>query len=238
LHFLYRVTLNKDWPKEEIVCARTPKKLPVVFSRVEIVQFLGSIRNLKHRVMCSILYAAGLRVSEMLGLRVADIDSRRMVIRVEQGKGRKDRYVMLSPKLLELLREYWRAEKPQEYLFAGQIPGRRMSMYGFENVVRKLSARCGLTKRVTPHSLRHSFATHLLEAGVNIRIIQALLGHRSLRTTALYTYVSTEAVTSTQSPFDTLEVSQAAPESPGEIGAKRVDLLDNSKLDNSSKEDQ
>jgi integrase/recombinase XerD len=205
LHFFYRVTLQKGWPKEEIVCAKTPKKLPVVFSRAEVAQFLGSIRNRKHHAMCATLYATGLRISELLALQVTDIDSRRMVIRVRQGKGRKDRYVMLSPKLLELLRAYWRAERPQDWLFPGQIPGRPMTMHAFENICRQLSARSGLSKRVTPHRLRHSFATHLLEAGVNIRIIQALLGHRSLRTTALYTYVSPEAATATQSPLDTLE---------------------------------
>src|SRR5262249_23937522 len=131
LHFFYRVTLQKDWPKEEIVCAKTPKKLPVVFSRSEIAQFLGSIRNRKHHAMFATLYAAGLRISEMLTLQVTDIDSRRMVIRVRQGKGRKDRYVMLSPKLLELLRAYWRAERPRDWLFPGQILGRPMTMYAF-----------------------------------------------------------------------------------------------------------
>jgi integrase/recombinase XerD len=228
LHFFYRVTLQKDWPKEEIVCAKTPKRLPVVLSRGEVAQFLGSIRNLKHRVMCATLYAAGLRISELLALQVTDIDSKRMVIRVRQGKGQKDRYVMLSPKLLELLREYWRAQRPRDWLFPGQVVGRPMTMYAFANICRYLSRQSGIAKRVTPHRLRHSFATHLLEAGVNIRVIQALLGHRSLRTTALYTFVSPEAVTATQSPLDTLEpiLALAPTPPPDRPNPASVDLLE------------
>jgi integrase/recombinase XerD len=210
LHFFYRVTLKKDWPKEEIVCAKTPKKLPVVFSRAEIAQFLASIGNLKHRAMCATLYATGVRISELLALQVTDIDSQRMVLRIRHGKGGKDRYVMLSPKLLELLREYWRVVRPRRWLFPGRDADRPMHMYAFENICRYLSQQSGLTKRITPHRLRHSFATHLLEAGVNLRIIQVLLGHRSLRTTALYTYVSPEGVLATQSPFDTLELPGAS----------------------------
>jgi integrase/recombinase XerD len=225
LHFFYRVTLKKDWPKEEIVCAKTPKKLPVVFSRTEVAQFLASIRNRKHHAMCATLYATGLRISELLALHVTDIDSRRMVIRVRQGKGSKDRYVMLSPKLLTLLREYWQAERPREWLFPGRLPGRPMNMNSFESICRSLSRQSGLAKQMTPHRLRHSFATHLLEAGVNIRIIQALLGHRSLRTTALYTFVSSEAVTATPSPFDTLE-SPAAPAPIEPPTPALVDLLE------------
>jgi integrase/recombinase XerD len=227
LHFFYRVTLKKDWPKEEIVCAKTPKQLPVVFSRAEVAQFLASIRNLKHRAMCATIYATGVRIAELLTLQVADIDSRRMVVRVRHGKGGKDRYVMLSPKLLELLREYWRAERPRQWLFPGRDADRPMNMYAFENICRYLSRQSGLTKRITPHRLRHSFATHLLEAGVNIRVIQALLGHRSLRTTALYTHVSPEGVIATQSPFDTLEsFAGPAPAAPTEPPpAAPVDLL-------------
>jgi integrase/recombinase XerD len=225
LHFFYCVTLQKDWPKEELVCAKTPKKLPVILSRAEIAQFLGSIRNAKHHAMCATLYATGLRVSELLALQVSDIDSRRMVIRVRQGKGRKDRYVMLSPKLLEVLRDYWRFERPRHWLFPGRIPGRPMTVGALECILGKLSERSGLSKPVTPHRLRHSFATHLLEAGVNIRLIQALLGHRSLRTTALYTYVSPEAVTATPSPFDSLEQPPVPTARPDTQASSSVDLL-------------
>jgi integrase/recombinase XerD len=220
LHFFYRVTLKMDWQKEEIVCAKTPKKLPVVLSPAEIAQLLGSIRNRKHRVMCTILYAAGLRISELLALRVADIDSRRMAIRVCQGKGRKDRFVMLSAKLLELLRDYWRSERPSDWLFPGQIAGRPITAVAFANIFRYLSARSGLSKHITPHSLRHSFATHLLEGGTDIRTIQALLGHRSLRTTALYTYVSPEKVLATRSPLDALAEVVTAATTPSQPTSK------------------
>ena len=185
LHFFYRVTLKKDWPPEEIVCAKAPRKLPVVLSQAEVARFLGAIDSLKHRAMFSTLYAAGLRASELLGLRPGDIDSQRMLIRVNQGKGRKDRFVMLSPRLLDLLRQYWRAYRPPTWLFPGPDPERPMTRRGLERLCTELAARAGLGKRVTPHQLRHSFATHLLESGTNIRTIQALLGHRSLQTTAL-----------------------------------------------------
>jgi site-specific recombinase XerD len=155
--------------------------------------------------MLMTIYAAGLRISELLNLKIGDIDSERMVIRVQQGKGRKDRYVMLSSVLLGILREYWREYKPKSWLFPsldGTKPFR-------PDVVWKLcqttARRSRLQKHVTPHTLRHTFATHLLEAGTDIRTIQALLGHRSLRTTAIYTHVSPERVVATRSPLDALE---------------------------------
>jgi integrase/recombinase XerD len=231
LHFFYRVTLKKDWPKEELVCAKAPKKLPVILSRAEVACFLGVIRNLKHRAMFTTLYATGLRASELLALQVSDIDSQRMVIRVNQGKGRKDRYVMLSPRLLELLRQYWRACRPKTWLFPGHAPEQPMTRSALARACAAVARRARLGKKVTPHRLRHSFATHLLESGVDIRTIQALLGHRSLRTTALYTYVSMQKVVATGSPLDLLEplASAAAatttdapalpPSAAGEAGA-------------------
>ena len=150
-------------------------------------------------------YAAGLRVSELVALRVEDIDSRRMVIRVRQGKGNKDRYVMLSPKLLDELRAYWKVAKPTTWLFPGQQTGKPLSRDQVGDVCRRVARRAGIKKNVSPHTLRHSFATHLLDAGTDIRTIQALLGHRSLRTTALYTYVSMEKVLAVRSPLDLLE---------------------------------
>ena len=205
IQFLYRVTLGKDWILAGIACAKTEKKLPVILSRSEVVQFLGAIRQPKYRALFTTIYAAGLRISEVLTLQASDIDSRRMVIRVRQGKGKKDRYVMLSPKLLLELRAYWKVARPPECLFPernGKQPLARQRVY---DVCRRTARRAGLKKNVTPHTLRHSFATHLLEAGTDIRTIQALLGHRSLRTTALYTYVSLQKVVATSSPLDLLE---------------------------------
>jgi site-specific recombinase XerD len=156
------------------------------------------------------LYAAGLRVSELVNLKIPDIDSKRMVIRVEQGKGQKDRYVMLSAVLLGILRAYWTQHKPTSWLFPGTDPNQALDRRTVQIICGAAARRAGLRKRVSPHTLRHTFATHLLEAGTDIRTIQALLGHRSLRTTALYTYVSPERVVATRSPLDTLEEAAAA----------------------------
>jgi site-specific recombinase XerD len=210
LHFFYRVTLGKDWPKEEIVCAKTPKRLPVILSRDEVRQLFAARHRLKTRALLLTLYATGLRVSELVHLKVTDIDSRRMVIRVQQGKGQKDRYVMLSAVLLGTLRAYWERYKPTCWLFTGAALDRPLDQASVQFVCRGAARRAGLGKRVSPHTLRHTFATHLLEAGTDLRTIQALLGHRSLRTTALYTYVSPERVAATRSPLDTLGEVAAA----------------------------
>jgi site-specific recombinase XerD len=217
LHFFYRVTLGKDWPMEQLPCAKVPKRLPVVLSRDEVRQFFAAARRLKGRAMLLTAYAAGLRASEVVGLRVEDIDSQRMLIRVRQGKGQKDRYVMLSPVLLEALRAYWRKHRPAGWLFPGPDPAKAVTAITFTRVCGTVARRSRLAKRVTPHTLRHTFATHLLEDGVDIRTIQALLGHRSLRTTALYTYVAPEKVAATKSPLDTLFAAPAPPtETPPE----------------------
>jgi integrase/recombinase XerD len=215
LHFFYRVTLGKDWPKEEIVCAKNPKRLPVILSREEVRQLFAARHRVKTRAVLMTLYAAGLRVSELVGLKVGDVDSKRMVIRVQQGKGGKDRYVMLSSVLLGVLREYWREHRPAHWLFPGADPARPLERRSVQEACPSAARRAGLRKRVTPHTLRHTFATHLLEAGTDIRTIQALLGHRSLRTTALYTYVSPERVVATRSPLDTLEEVAAAAQPAG-----------------------
>jgi site-specific recombinase XerD len=157
-----------------------------VLSQDEVSCFLEHIANLKYRAILMTAYAAGLRISEVVSLRVGDIDSKRMMIRIEQGKGRKDRYVMLSPNLLELLRAYWKVVRPADWLFPGRYPGHHISRHRMEQVCQKVSAAAGLKKRVTVRALRHSFATHLLEAKANVRTIQILLGHRSLQTTARY----------------------------------------------------
>ena len=212
LRFLYRVTLHKDWDIPEILPApRQPHKLPVVPSPGEVGQFLDSVASTKHRAILTACYAAGLRISEAVSLRPPDIDSRRMVVRVEQGKGAKDRYVMLSPRLLEILREYWRRTRPAgEWLFPGLIPGRHITTDAVERACLKALALSGLAKPITPHSLRHGFAVHLLESGVDVRIIQLLLGHRSLATTARYLQIACSKVCSATSPLDLLPRPQPA----------------------------
>lgn len=204
LVFFYRVTLGRTWDFDRFPCQKQAKRLPVVLSQAEIAQFFAAIRRLKYRAVFMAVYACGLRVSEVVALRAEDIDSKRMVLRVCQGKGQKDRYVMLSPKLLEVLRDYYKAFRPTATLFFGKDKGRPLHRATVLRACRLIAHRAGLTKRVTVHTLRHSFATHLLEADVDLRTIQALLGHRSLRTTALYTFVSTERVAATPSPLDLL----------------------------------
>ena len=206
LRFLYRVTLKQDWVMQDIVCAKKPRTLPVVLSSDELTRFFAAITNLKHRAILMTSYAAGLRLSEVTHLHVSDIDSQRMVIRVRQGKGQKDRYVMLSQNLLVVLREYWRVARPEDYLFPGVQSDKPISRRTVMNACRDAREIAGLGKSVTVRTLRHSFATHLLEAGADLRTIQILLGHRSLSTTARYTHVATAASQSTQSPFDRLKV--------------------------------
>ena len=180
--------------------SRTPRKLPVVLSLEEVAQFFAAIGNLKHRAILMTAYAAGLRLSEVVGLRVEDIDSRRMVIRVRQGKGRKDREVMLSPALLALLRRYWQAVRPRGYLFPGRDPDRPISHSAVQRACKAALRRSGLKKCISPHSLRHSFATHLLEAGTDVRTIQILLGHSHLSTTARYTHMAVAAAARDSQP--------------------------------------
>ena len=205
LRFLYKVSLKKDWTFEDVLPApKKPQTLPIVLSPEEVLQFLGCVGGAKHRAILTTCYAAGLRISEAVRLTVPDIDSARMVIRVDQGKGQKDRYAMLSPKLLEILRDWWRVEKPRHWLFPGDIPGRHISKDAVEQACQKARRRCPIPKPTTPHSLRHAFAVHLLESGTDVRTIQLLLGHRSLATTARYLRIATSKVCSTTSPIDLL----------------------------------
>ena len=204
LRFLYKVTLKRDWAVEEIPMPRRPFRLPVILSYEEIMRLLESVGNLKHRAILTTAYAAGLRVSEATHLKVTDIDSGRMMLRVDQGKGRKDRYVMLSPRLLELLRAYWKAARPTTWLFPGDVPGQPITRDAVGQACRRARRASGIRKPVTPHSLRHAFATHLLESGADVRKIQLLLGHRSLATTSRYLKVATSTVCATTSPFDWL----------------------------------
>ena len=205
LRFLYKITLKREWTFADVLpLPRKPQKLPVVLSPEEVVHFLGCVSCRKQRVILTACYAAGLRVSEAVRLKASAIDSKRMVIRVDQGKGRKDRYVMLSPKLLEILRAYWKAAHPKEWLFPGAHPGQSITREAVEDACQKARRSSGIHKPVTPHSLRHAFAVHLLEAGTDVRTIQLLLGHRGLATTAKYLRIATSKVCATSSPLDLL----------------------------------
>jgi len=207
LQFLYRVTLGKDWVVEAVACPKQQKKLPIILSLDELVRFFKAVTNLKHRAILMTTYAAGLRLSEVRHLRVDDIDSQRMVIRIRQAKGHKDRYVMLSPRLLAILRQYWKAVRPRNYLFPGADPDRPINPRTVQEVCKAALRAAGIKKKVTVHTLRHSFATHLLEAGTDLRTIQILLGHQNLGTTARYLHVSTAALKATHSPLDALDLS-------------------------------
>jgi integrase/recombinase XerD len=208
IRFLYKVTLKREWNIEEVVpTCRKPQRLPVVLSRDEVSRLLDAVRMLKHRVILTVCYAAGLRISEAVRLTPAAIDSERMVIRVAEGKGRKDRYVMLSPKLLDALRDYWRSTRPKQWLFPGDLRGQPISTDAVANACRIARRQSQIEKPVTSHALRHAFAVHLLEAGADLRTIQLLLGHRSLSTTARYLRLATNKVCATASPLDELQAA-------------------------------
>jgi site-specific recombinase XerD len=211
LRFFYGVTLGHGEIPERIPYAREPRKLPVVLSADEVVRFLEAVPSLKTRVVLTTAYAAGLRASEAVGLKVADIDSGRMVIRVEHGKGGKDRYVMLSAQLLGVLRTYWRLARPRTWLFPGRDESKSIDVQVLYAACRSACVAAGLAKRVTVHTLRHSFATHLLESGTDIRIIQVLLGHSNLSSTARYTRVSSGLIRRTESPLDRLSLDVVPP---------------------------
>ncbi len=211
LWFFYGITLGDDTLPERIPYARTPKTLPVILSADEVTRFLEAVSSLKCRVALTTAYSAGLRVSEVVGIRIDDIDSRRMVIHVRHGKGDRDRYVMLSQQLLTILRAYWKRTRPRQFLFPGRDDGHPLQQTTLHAACRSAAKAAGLGKRVTIHTLRHSFATHLLEQGADIRIIQALLGYRSLSTTARYTQVSTKTIRATPSPLEALSLEVTPP---------------------------
>ena len=214
LRFFHTITLKRPWiVEDDIPAGHQAKKLPVVLSKEEVARFLGAVDNLKHRMVLTVCYATGLRISEAVHLTPAAIDSQRMVIRVEQGKGRKDRYVMLPPKLLDMLRNYWDRTRPGKWLFPGRWPGEPISPLSINRTCREVSQKCGLGKPVGPHSLRHAFAVHLLEAGTDLRTIQLLLGHRNLSTTAKYLMIATSKVCATTSPLESLrEITPGVPD--------------------------
>jgi integrase/recombinase XerD len=211
LRFFYGVTLGRPEIPERIAYAREPRRLPVVLSADEVVRFLEAVPSLKSRTALTTAYAAGLRVSEVVALKVADIDSGRMLIRVEQGKGGKDRYVMLSAQLLAILRTYWRLARPRHWLFPGRDEEHPIDQTVLHAACRSACEAAGLTKHVTVHTLRHSFATHLLESGADIRIIQVLLGHTNIATTARYAQVATSTIQGTTSPLDRLRLEVVPP---------------------------
>jgi integrase/recombinase XerD len=204
LRFLYRVTLKREDAVEHIPFPKQEKRLPSVLSPEEVQRLLGAVENRKHRLVLMVLYAAGLRVSEAVHLKVEDIDSARMVIRVRQGKRRKDRLVMLSPVLLEELRRYWRWYRPPLWLFPGSDAATPLSISAIQKVCQRARRAAAIQKQVSPHTLRHSFATHLLEAGTDLRMIQTLLGHESVRTTERYTHIAAARIGATASPLDRL----------------------------------
>ena len=219
--FIYNVTLETPWPENALPRCRVPHRLPVVLSATEVDEFFQHVCTIRYRAALMTAYGAGLRVSEVVALHVGDIDSKRMLIRVRQGKGKKDRYAMLSPRLLEVLRCWWRSQypagqrhsaSPQDWLFSGWRKGGHMNAESLQIACREAARAAGISKRVTVHTLRHSFATHLLENGTDIRMIQALLGHTRIDTTARYAAVSPKAAASVVSPLDRLG---APPRTPG-----------------------
>lgn len=213
LRFLYTVTMKRPWDVEEVLpMPKKPQTLPVILSPEEVRQFLSCVPRRKARTALTVCYATGLRVSEAIALKPTDIDSQRMTIRVTQGKGQKDRDVMLSEQLLSILRDWYRFARPTEWLFPGVIPGSHITRSGIENACTLAHERSGLSKPVTPHSLRHAFACHLLEYGTDLRTIQLLLGHRSLSTTARYLRLATSKVCATRSPLDLLPHPLPPPE--------------------------
>jgi site-specific recombinase XerD len=202
LRFFFQVTLKRHDIVEHTHFIREPRKLPVVLSPDEVARFLDAAPGLKYKAALSVAYGAGLRASEVISLKVGDIDSKRMLIRVEQGKGRKDRYVMLSPHLLNLLRAWWKAARPRGWLFPGRDPAQPMTARQLNRGCHAAAQMAAINKRVSLHTLRHSFATHLLEQNVDVRVIQVLLGHAKLDTTALYTRVATKTISEVMSPLE------------------------------------
>jgi integrase/recombinase XerD len=204
LRFFYETTLSRPWVVDYIPYPKKPKTLPVILSRDEVKALIMAPRHLKHRALLATLSATGLRVSELCPLQGTDIDSTRMVIRVRHGKGQRDRFVMLSPDLLPLLRRYWTLYQLHSWLFPGPRITEPITRMGSSPICRQAGHTATLKKAIYPHLLRHSFATHLLEAGVDLRRIQLLLGHTSLRSTRLYLHVAHPALHATESPLDAL----------------------------------
>jgi len=204
LRYFYRWVVKGPEVVEDIRCPRPERRLPVVLSFDEVRRFFAAIPSFKYRMILMTAYSAGMRISEVVNLQVSDIDSQRMVIRIRKAKRNKDRYTILSPVLLQMLRHWWVAARPTSYLYQGRSPDRPARVTTIQVACKEAQEKAGLDKTVRPHTLRHSFATHLLEAGTDLRVIQELLGHSSPRTTAIYTHVSTKLIGQTKSPLDLL----------------------------------
>jgi integrase/recombinase XerD len=204
LRFFFTVTLDRPEMARHLTFVREPRKIPVVLSPEEVARLLEAAPGPKYKAALSAAYGAGLRVSEVVALKVSDVDSKRMLLRIEQGKGQKDRFAMLSPQLLELLRDWYRIARPPVWLFPGRDPMLPLTTRQFNRTVHAAADMAEIKKRVTPHTLRHSFATHLLEQNIDVRMIQVLLGHAKLDTTALYTRVATNTIRAVMSPLDRL----------------------------------
>lgn len=214
LRFFFSVTLDRPEVTKRLTFVAEPRKIPVVLSPEEVTRFLDAAPGPKYKAAFSAAYGAGLRVSEIVALKVSDVDSGRMLLRIEQGKGRKDRFAMLSPQLLELLRDWWRIARPQVWLFPGRDRINPLTTRQFTRAVHAAAHMAEISKRVTPHTLRHSFATHLLEQNIDIRVIQVLLGHAKLETTSLYTRVATNTIRTVMSPLDRLTPLRAGRDEP------------------------
>ena len=208
LKFFYTRTLKQYWFAQEVTRPKVRLPLPTVLSREEVTALLDATPNLKHRALLATLYGTGLRSEEAQHLKLTDIDSDRMLVLVREGKGQRPREVLLSPKLLQLIQIYCRWFKPQDWLFPGQKPGYPIDTATMRRICRNLGKKAGIPKRVHPHSLRHSFATHLLDAGTDLRVIQLLLGHAKLQTTARYLHVSEARFRTTVSPLDGLPIRE------------------------------
>jgi integrase/recombinase XerD len=205
VQFLYQNTLEMPWGSADFPRLKPPQHLPVVLSQQEVEHFFRFVSGLKHRAVLMICYGAGVRISEAVALCIDDIDSRRNLIRIRKGKGQKDRYTILSPRLLAVLRVYWRAARPRnQWLFPSWRSDRHLTSSAVSQACRDACQQSGIRKRITAHTLRHSFATHLLENGTDVRVIQVLLGHSRIDTTAHYTAVSTRTIAHTTSPLDLL----------------------------------
>jgi len=212
LRFFYGITLGQKEALERIVTGKDPEKLPAVLDHEEVARFLKAVDGIRNRTALATAYAAGLRIGEVVRLKVACIDSQRMLLHIEAPKGGRDRYAMLYPRLLGVLRAYWKRAQPRLWLFPGQEPGGHVSTGALQDACRRARKRARIGKHVTAHSLRHSFATHLLENGTDIRIIQVLLGHTHLETTARYAQVATNLIAGTPSPFDRLSLELLPPD--------------------------
>jgi integrase/recombinase XerD len=208
MRFFFNGVLRRQWSLD-IHYQRAPQRVPVTLGPDEVGRLLAAVPRLRERAAMELAYAAGLRVNEVLNLKLTDIDSERMIVRVDQGKGRKDRNVMLSPALLETLRAYWKESRPRVWLFPGHDKKRPLHVTVFQRAFKAAKSAAAITKPVSFHSLRHSFATQLLESGVNMRTIQVLLGHRSLGTTQRYTHVAGDYLRETHSPLDALKKPSA-----------------------------